>query len=159
VPITVADLYGEYEEKVHGYAMKLARDPQAAEDLVQETFIRALGHLPLLAQLNHHQRRTWLYQTLKHLFLDQRAARLRETAMVERLAREVETSTTPGDSELGFDPFDLVPEADRELLEKRYGLGLSSREIAGELGIPAATVRTRLHLAVKKLRARKKKFL
>ena len=63
------------------------------------------------------------------------------------------------DDSAGYDPFDLVPEADRQLVEMRYRLGLSSREIAQDLNIPAATVRSRLHQAIKRLRARKKKFL
>jgi len=49
-------------------------------------------------------------------------------------------------------PFDLVPEKYRDLVRKRYVLGMTSQEIASELGIPAATVRSRLHLALKKLR-------
>ena len=65
--MTFADLYEEYEEKLNGYALKLVRDPQTADDLVQETFIRVLGHLLLLEQLDPHQRRAWLYQTLKNL--------------------------------------------------------------------------------------------
>ena len=156
--MTLADLYEEYEEKLRAYALKLARDPHAADDLVQETFIRVLGHLPLLEQLNRHQRRAWLYQTLKNLYWDRQSARRREHALVARMGLEMDTVAMPEDSALGLDVFDLVPESDRELLEKRYRLGLTSREIALELGVPAATVRSRLHLAVKRLRARKSRF-
>ena len=156
--MTLADLYDEYEEQLRGYALKLGRDPDAADDLVQETFIRVLGHLQLLEQLNPHQRRAWLHRTLKNLFLDRRSARLRETTLVENLAREVEPYAEPDEGDLGSDLFALAPEPYRELLEKRYALGLTSREIADELGIPAATVRSRLHLAIKKLRAQKSKF-
>jgi len=157
--MTFADLYGEFEEKLHAYALKLARDPHAADDLVQETFIRVLGHLPLLEQLNRYQRRAWLYQTLKNLFLDRRAARQREAALLARLAQEAEPYAEPDEGDLDSDLFALVPEPYRDLLEKRYRLGLTSREIANELGIPAATVRSRLHLAIKKLRARRSKFV
>jgi len=157
--MTFADLYGEFEEQLHAYALKLARDPHAADDLVQETFIRVLGHLPLLEQLNRYQRRAWLYQTLKNLFLDRRAARQREAALLARLAQEAEPYAEPDEGDLDSDLFALVPEPYRDLLEKRYRLGLTSREIANELGIPAATVRSRLHLAIKKLRARRSKFV
>ena len=156
--MTIADLYDEYEPLLHAYALKLGRDPHLADDLVQETLIRSMGHLQLLDQLDSHQRRAWLYQTLKNLYLDRRSARQREQALVARLSLETETARTPDDSELGFDLFDLVPENDRELLEKRYRLGFTSREIAAELGVPAATVRSRLHLAISRLRARKAKF-
>ena len=90
--------------------------------------------------------------------MDRRAATLREAALTQRVALETATSVVADDS-AGYDPFELVPEADRQLVEMRYRLGLNSREIADELGIPAATVRARLHQAIKRLRARKNKFL
>ena len=156
--MTVDELHEEYGEALARYALKLARNGDLADDLVQETFIRLLGHLALLAQLKPHQRRSWLYQTLKRLYLDRRAAQAREAALSQRFALEAET-TVEADDSAGYDPFDLVPEADRQLVEMRYRLGLNSREIADDLGIPAATVRSRLHQAIKRLRARKKKFL
>lgn len=156
--MTVDQLHEEYGEALARYALKLVRDLDQADDLVQETFIRLLGHLALLEQLKKHQHRAWLYQTLKRLYLDRRAATLREAALTQRVALETATSVVADDS-AGYDPFELVPEADRQLVEMRYRLGLNSREIADELGIPAATVRARLHQAIKRLRARKNKFL
>jgi RNA polymerase sigma-70 factor (ECF subfamily) len=55
-------------------------------------------------------------------------------------------------------PFDLVPDSYREIFERRYVWGQTSEEIANELGIPAATVRSRLHLAMKQLRAQQSKL-
>jgi RNA polymerase sigma-70 factor, ECF subfamily len=153
--MTLADLYEEYEEKLNGYALKLVRDPHTADDLVQETFIRVLGHLLLLEQLDPHQRRGWLYQTLKNLFLDRCRARLREAALMEQFALEAEPHSEPDEGDVAADLFALAPAPYRQLLEMRYAMGLNSREIGKELGIPAATVRSRLHLAIKKLRKRK----
>ncbi len=84
---------------------------------------------------------------------------MRQAAAFGRFALELEHTAEAADDMAGFDPFELVSKADRQLIEKRYRLGMNSREIAAELGIPAATVRSRLHLAVKKLRAKKIKFL
>ncbi len=56
---------------------------------------------------------------------------------------------------LDLEALDHVPARDRELLEQRYILGLTSREIADGLGVPSATVRSRLHVAIKRLRARR----
>jgi DNA-directed RNA polymerase specialized sigma24 family protein len=47
---------------------------------------------------------------------------------------------------------DRIPEHYRSLLEKRYILGMSSPEIAKELHIPDATLRSRLRFAVNWLR-------
>jgi RNA polymerase sigma factor (sigma-70 family) len=48
---------------------------------------------------------------------------------------------------------DRVPERFRDVLERRYRLGMNSSEIGMELGIPGATVRSHLHQAIRWLRA------
>ena len=156
--MTIDGLYEEHEESLQRQAFRLARDTAAAEDLVQETFVRALGHRLLLAQLNRHQRLAWLRRTLKRLFLDRRAERQRRAALLEVYGREVPAAVDPEEVD-GFDPFDLAPAEDRELLEMRYRQGLSSVEIAAELDLPPGTVRWRLHRAVRRMRAHKHRFL
>ena len=156
--MTIDGLYEEHEESLQRQALRLTRDSGAAEDLVQETFVRALGHRLLLAQLNRHQRLAWLRRTLKRLFLDRRAERQRQAALLEVYGREVPAAVEP-EEDHGFDPFDLAPAEDRELLEMRYRQGLSSVEIAAELDLPPGTVRWRLHRAVRRMRAHKHRFL
>ena len=156
--MTIDGLYEEHEESLRRQAFRLTRDADAAEDLVQETFVRALGHRLLLAQLNRHQRLAWLRRTLKRLFLDRRAERQRQAALLEVYGREVPAAVEP-EEDGGFDPFDLAPAEDRELLEMRYRQGLSSAEIAAELDLPPGTVRWRLHRAVHRMRAHKHRFL
>ena len=77
----IAELYVEYEGKLRSYARQLTRDSAWAEDLVQDTFTRAMLHLDLLRLLNLHQRRAWLYTTLKHRFLDEQAAHRRHETL------------------------------------------------------------------------------
>lgn len=152
--MTLADLYEEYETVLWRYAQSLGHDRDRADDLVQETFIRAMGHLDLLKLLKPYQRRAWLYRTLKNLFLDEQLARRRQETLVEQLGQEESLAEFPSPELMSANPLKLVPERYRELVEKRYVLGLTSQEIAEELGIPAATVRSRLHLALKEARAR-----
>ena len=94
-------------------ALKLTREPDAAEDLVQETFIRCLNHLQLIAQLNRRQRRTWLGQTLQHIYLDRYRSRQREAPLAQKLVLEIEPAPTPDYSKAELDPFDLIPAKDR----------------------------------------------
>jgi RNA polymerase sigma-70 factor (ECF subfamily) len=152
--MTLTDLYEEYETKLRRYAARLAQDPHWADDLVQDTFVRAMGHLDLLRVLKPYQQRAWLYRTLKNLFLDQLASQQRQEALVDDLGREAATFDRLHDDLLSPNPFDLVPVRYRELVEKRYALDMTSQEIGTELGIPAATVRSRLHLALKETRSR-----
>lgn len=157
--MTIDDIYDESESSLRRYAMSLARDPDVADDLVQEALIRALAHIQLLGRLNRHQRRSWLFRVLRNLFIDEQRTRRRQTALVEQMARENETSAEMPLPALSPDILSQVPPRERDLLERRYVLGMNSREIAQELGIPPATVRSRIHLAIKRLRMRRSELL
>jgi RNA polymerase sigma-70 factor (ECF subfamily) len=152
--VTLTELYETYENKLRRYAAGLARDPHWAEDLVQDTFVRAMGHLDLLGTLKPYQQRAWLYRTLKNLFLDGLASQRRQRELVDQLAREPRSAPSLEDLVLSPDPFALIPERFREVVIQRYMLGMNSREIGEALGIPAATVRSRLHLAIQEARSR-----
>ncbi len=152
--ITLAELYAEHEQSLHRYAYRLARDAYRADDLVQDTFVRAMGHLTLLGILEPHQQRAWLTRTLKNRFLDEQRAQQRQTRLWEQLTQQRALETQAGSHMPILDnPFDLVPERFRDVVEMRYVLGMTSQEIAKALDISAATVRSRLHLAMKEVRA------
>ena len=157
--LTIAELYEEYSEQLDRFATGLTRDPNRANDLVQETFVRAMTHLELLKLLKHYQRRARLYRVLKNLFIDQQRARQREQALLEQLADLVEVESHPFVDARLYGLFDLVPERYRDLLEKRYVLGMTSQEIGERLGVPAATVRSRLRLAIKWLRTHQSEYM
>ena len=75
----IADLYTEHQAPLTRYAMKLAHDPHRADDLVQETILRAMAHIDRLRRLNPYQRKAWLVRVLRNRFFDeQRAAKRRE---------------------------------------------------------------------------------
>ena len=78
--------------------------------------------------------------------------------MFEKLTADFDESFQPAPT-FPLDLLDGVPDGDRDLLDRRYVLGMNSREIGDDLGVPAATVRSRLHLAIKRLRSRKDEFL
>jgi len=154
--LTLADLYDTYERKMLRYAQILVGDPYQAEDLVQDTFMRAMPHLSLLGTLEPYQRLAWLRRVLKNRFIDQLRARQREQEMVQKIIQGTELSEDKDIPMLTRELLDQVPEKDRDLLTQRYIQGMTSQEIGDQLGIPAATVRSRLHLAIKRLRARQK---
>ena len=148
----VSDLYEEFEARLRRHALSLVRDSDSADDLVQETFIRATANLTLLEHLNRHQRRAWRYRVIRNVFIDGQRARKRQEELVEQLTREAEIAPFTLDDLSSTDLLEMVPEPDRDLLEQRYVQGMTSREIASDLGIPPATVRSRLRLALKRLR-------
>jgi RNA polymerase sigma-70 factor (ECF subfamily) len=150
--MTLAQLYEQYEALLHQYALRLCRDADRADDLVQDALIRAMGHLDLLGLLAPAQRRAWLYRTLKNLFLDDEEAQRRRARLVEQLGQETSQHHFPSPEAALVNPFDHVPERFRDVVEMRYRLGMNSQEIAEVLDVPAATIRSRLHLALKEMR-------
>jgi len=114
-----------------------------------------LGHLPLLGQLTRSQRRAWLRRVLKNLFIDQCRRSAREQQLLSQLEPQ---SASPEVDELlplqieGL--LNTLPVPLRELWRRRYGDGMSGIELARALGVPPATVRSRLHAARKLLRRR-----
>jgi len=150
--LTIQDLYDLFETKLHRFAVNLARDRDRADDLVQETLIRAMGNLMLLQQLNPYQRQAWMYRVLKNLFIDGERRRERQEALYEHLVWEAELDTAPATTMLARDLIDLVPERYHDVLHRRYILGQTSEQIGSAYGVPAATVRSRLYLARKWLR-------
>ena len=157
--LTVADLFVEYEQRLHRYATSLTQDSDSADDLVQETFIQAMANLDLLNRLKQHQRKAWLYRVLKNRFIDLQRKRQRMKAMLEQLSRSVSTEVYPVVNETFYGIFDLIPDRYRELIEKRYVLGMNSTEIGRELGVPPATIRSRLRLAINWLREHQSEFI
>lgn len=156
--MTLADLYDDFESNLRGFAINLTHDPDRADDLVQETFIRAMGHLTLLAQLKRHQQRAWLFRTLKNRFIDEERRDARREALLEQIAME----TPVHDYTAGHivnEILDAVPDQYRDLLYQRYILGKNSSEIAADLDVPPATVRSRLHLARKWIQRHRADFL
>ena len=64
------------------------RNRDWADDMVQETFIRAWSHLTLLGLLSRPQRRAWLQRVLKLVFIDQHRRNVRERAALSGFAQQ-----------------------------------------------------------------------
>jgi RNA polymerase sigma-70 factor (ECF subfamily) len=149
---------------LYGYAMVLSRDRAQAEDLVQETCVRALKAIESL-QLGSNAK-GWLFTMLRNIWLNQVrhrrvAPEIVELEVVERAqGLAVEPSKDPHALYVSKLERDQVREAIQQLPHKfreiivlrEYG-ELSYQEIATLLGCPAGTVMSRLGRARSKLRS------
>jgi len=151
-PWNLSDQLEASQNSLFRYAMSLCKTVDRADDLMQETFLRALSHASTLSRLNEHQRDAWLKRVLRNRFFDEERARRRAAdrfAQLVRQAQREEIVTPP----CAFDDLvEQLPRPLREVVERRYRLGMTSSEIGETLGIPAATVRTRLRQAILRLR-------
>jgi len=165
----LAALYTRYADVVYGLALRIVRNPEVAEEVVQETFMRVWRGAHTF-QGNPSGLRAWLFRIGRNLALDQlrrQAARPRtitvtpnptdDRAPLDTLADETcdvaVQATDPCLHEQMRRALLTLPPEQRYALELAYFGGLTHREIAEETGEPLGTIKTRLRLGLQKLAA------
>jgi RNA polymerase sigma-70 factor (ECF subfamily) len=155
--------FGEYLDGLYGYAMVLSRNSAEAEDLVQETCLRALRGMNGLR--SNDSAKSWLFTILRNIWLNQLRQRRTVPELIE-LDADGSGASEPADSRQ--DPHaDYLSEVDREqvraaiqqlpvefreIIVLREYEELSYQEIAALLQCPPGTVMSRLARARSKLR-------
>ena len=146
----------KYERMVHAlagdvyrFAFSLCRNEAQAQDLTQETFLRAWRFFGSLRE--EHKARSWLFTTVRREFARQFE---RYQPPLEELDPEIIPGTGAIDEETWIVRRALLtlPLKYREVLVLQALAGYSGNEIADLLGIPRATVNTRLFRARARLR-------
>ncbi len=138
------ELYKRHYPELLRFAMGACRNQEWAEDLAQETFLRALQHGDILEDLGPSQRRAWLFRTLKNLLCDQYRRSALESAYWEALREEgAAPEEGYGQAENGL-LLAALSEQDRVLFRMRYLEGYNAKELSQIFHIPAGTIRARL---------------
>lgn len=165
-------LVDRYRSPLVSFLFRLVWDKDHAEDMAQEVFCRLFVHKDQYAPQPGASVKTYLYRIARNLAIDQ-ARRDGRRPHVLSLDRE-----KPGDEPSTFaeavpDPcrtpqtatsrselaaaiqraIDRLPEEQRVVFDLSEAQGLRYQEIATVLDIPVGTVKSRMHLAVKKLQA------
>ncbi|HIW90096.1 MAG TPA: RNA polymerase sigma factor SigE [Candidatus Corynebacterium avicola] len=155
---TWAELVTEHADSVYRLAYRLSGDPQDAEDLTQDTFMRAFRSLKTYRPGTFSG---WLHRITTNLFLDmvRHRATIRMEALPENYDRVEGTRSGP---ERAFEMNNLDPALQRALddLSPEFrvavvlcdGLDMTYEEIADTLGLKMGTVRSRIHRARTQLR-------
>jgi RNA polymerase sigma-70 factor (ECF subfamily) len=156
---TVADValaaFDNHQRALTSYAYALTRDREAADDLVQETFVRLINELQKGRQPENVQ--AWLFRVCSNLVVS--GARRRN------VAQRFITQITPHDTEVDAEYETLRREMSGELLDglarlapdARVALvmaahGFSGREIADALGRTETSTRTMMFRAREQMR-------
>ena len=152
-----------YLNGLYGLALKLTRNPAAAEDLVQDTYLKVVRFAPTFRKGTNLK--AWLFTILRNTFRnDRRSASRQPGRRGQRSGRgRLPLPTTDDDPEqrllrstLDADlqqALDKLPEAYREAVWLRDVEDCSYQEIAGILGVPTGTVMSRISRGRKQLYA------
>lgn len=163
-----SEIFGRYKEPIHRYVLTLVRESSAAEDLTQETFVRAYRKLATLEDPSKVS--SWLYRIATNLSYD----RFRKTSPRSEAVSIDGTSGEPGEpvpieladdsprldkvveqremSSCVQDYLETLPDDYRAVILLHDLEGLTNPEIATMLGCSLATAKIRLHRARKKLK-------
>lgn len=143
-----------HQKQIWAACRRYARDDEATlRDLVQEVcLVLWLKIDRLRPNVSAGEERLWvLFQTRTALRLCRKKYITREECL-EMVSIDLVNSCRREESETLDELVAWLPEADRQLVDL-YRQGYPVAEIAGQLGIAPASVRTRMHRIVKKLKA------
>ncbi len=148
-------LHDEHAAALWSYALHLTSgDRGRAEDVVQETLLRAWRHPSVLDQ-SARSARSWLFTVARNVVIDDyRSRKVRpETAMEHLPEPAVDDGTDETlQSWLVADALSKLSEAHRRVLFECYYAGRSVAQAAKVLDVPEGTVKSRLHYAMGTLR-------
>jgi len=150
---------------LESFAMKFTKNLENANDLVQDTVIKAIRY-------HHHYKQEtnfkgWLYTIMRNTFINDYRKGCRKIALIETSGDlssyqlYSSASTNQGENTLVREDINkalksLKPEYSKPFL--RYFEGYKYHEIARELSIPIGTVKTRIHVARQVLKERLKMY-
>jgi RNA polymerase sigma-70 factor (ECF subfamily) len=154
---TVKGLYDEHAAGLWRYAWRLTGDRARAQDVVQETLLRAWQH-PEVGHDSERSARSWLFTVARKMIIDEsRSLRFRRevstldgTGARERVCPD-EVNAALDRMLIGKALARLTPEH-RTVVQRSYLHGWTTAQIAADLRIADGTVKSRLHYALRALR-------
>jgi RNA polymerase sigma factor (sigma-70 family) len=155
---TIEELFTALESPLLGYALRLIGESGAAEDMVQEAFMRLHAQFDAV-----REPRKWLYRTVHNLALNHRRD-AGKIVPLEQPAKEGASATPdttdpqplPDEQIARWEGIGLVrlsletlDERSRELIRLKFNEGMSYKEIGARTGLSVGNVGYLLHQAIK----------
>jgi RNA polymerase sigma-70 factor, ECF subfamily len=154
------ELLVRYQRPVYNLIVRMVQDPALAEDLAQDTFVKAFGRL--ITFNRRYKFSNWLLKIAHNTAIDH--LRLRRVPTVsldagaaDKLTMQLAAARSEMSPALALEQSDLASALNaalrrlrveyREAVVLRYHEGLSHEEIAEVMGLPVGTVKSHLHRA------------
>lgn len=155
----------EHASALKAYALYLTQDREDANDLLQETFLKAFSnHTKFTENTNL---KGWLYTIMKNTFINNYRRRVKRNTFLDSTDNEyylnsaAHSENNGGEKKMAMDDIQLaiakLPHDLREAFMMNFR-GYKYQEIADHFGIPIGTVKTRIHLARQVLKKRLKVY-
>jgi RNA polymerase sigma-70 factor (ECF subfamily) len=151
-----AELYAHFAPRVKGFLMKSGSDASLAEECAQDV-MATLWRKAHMFDPSRASVATWIFTIARNRRIDllrkQRRPEPEElTWGPEHEPDQADTIALQQETELLGKAMQDLPPAQRELLEKAYFGDMSQSEIAAQTGLPLGTIKSRIRLALERLR-------
>jgi RNA polymerase sigma-70 factor (ECF subfamily) len=147
-------LHDQHARPLWRFVVSLTGDRAMADDIVQETLLRA-WRKPAVLDQRDASARGWLFTVARNLVIDaSRTAQHRHEVGTDELPEQITADGTDAllDSWLVADALSSLSIEHRDVVVRAFYAGRPVAEIARELDIPPGTVKSRLHYALRALR-------
>jgi RNA polymerase sigma-70 factor (ECF subfamily) len=138
----IEGFYRLHSDSVYSYLVSLCRDRSRAEDLMQDTFVRATR---ALGGYHGGSPRAWLFAIARTVYLDDLRRQARSPVLVE----EQDSAAAPDSDLVEQDAIERalsrLPERQRTALLLSDRVGLAGSEVAAALGISEGAARVLIH--------------
>lgn len=160
--------YAEHRPRAFAAALGVTRDPEAAEDVVQDVFAQ-LWLRPRSFDPSRGSLRSYVTMLARSRALDRWRSKSARDAALERLTADVgraaveessaaEVAIAHESSSRVTGSVRQLPDAQREAVLLAYGRQLTASEIAAAMGVPIGTAKSRVRLGLQRLRAAAESF-
>ena len=158
----LATLYERFGRRVFSLAVRILSDSVSAEEVTQDVFMSVWRHGATYVS-KKGKFTTWLFSIAHHRTIDELRKRRRDLSRtideIDGLLNLKSGDVSPADATVAQSEYAKIraamedlPEEQKNVVELSYFKGLTQTEIAEKTGQPLGTVKTRMRLALKKLR-------
>ena len=153
----LTSLYAQYWTKLQAYVRRMISDPHLAEEIVQETMLRAWRNADVLSQQTGSVW-GWLSKVARNIVVDHIRRKAARPTEVEDAVAGPRCGLTADHSDDVIDSVDVaaviarLSPAHRAVLHELYFSDRTCAEAARVLGVPVGTVKSRLFYALRQLR-------
>ena len=147
-------LHDAHGRALFSYVARMTGDDALAQDIVQETLLKAWKNTKILEQSNDSVR-AWIFTVARNLVIDdRRSARFRRESSTDIIPDVTTTDETDAvlDAWVIADVLLTLSEQHRRAIVNAYYMGNSVAEIARLEEVPVGTIKSRLHYALAALR-------
>jgi len=143
------EIYRNYATKIYAYVYNMVRRREIAEDIVQDTFVKALKY----GMFRIRNKKAFLFRVAHNLAIDYiRRNNHRNKEIQEFREEKISTTERILDKLAIQKALDKLPSKYKDVFVLKEVNGFDYQEISKILRIPVGTVKSRLHRAIEKLK-------